>query len=115
MYLQRYAIPSAIDAGTNKEGHDSHQIEQDANVRALRYFAKHVDGFINPASGEVLDDAWSFSANPIDGYDNSLPYSSQTNQAALSSHILRPKWWDYRFFSPFPRCLLYTSPSPRDS
>ena len=69
-----------------------------ANVRALRYFAKHVDGFINPTTGTV--NSWDFKKNPIDGYDETLPYSSQINQAALSSHILRPKWWDYRFLSP---------------
>lgn len=103
MYMQLYAIPSVIDAGRKKKGHDFHPIEQDANVRALRYFVKHVDGFINPTTGRV--DSWDFSNNPIDGYDKFRRFSSQINQDALSSHTLRPEWWDYRFLSPFPHII----------
>ncbi len=43
-YLQRYGIPSFIDA-MGDSNHDLHATEQDANIRAFKYFMEHVPDF----------------------------------------------------------------------
>jgi RHS repeat-associated protein len=94
-YLQRYALPSLIDARGSSD-HDYHAVEQDANIRAYKYFTDKVPGF------NVIDDdrkypngRWYQDYNPILGYNWSLYYNDAANQLALKKGLVRPKWWDY--------------------
>ncbi|MDR1054608.1 MAG: hypothetical protein LBL90_02010, partial [Prevotellaceae bacterium] len=94
-YLQRYALPSLIDAMGSSD-HDYHSVEQDANIRAYKYFSEKVPGF------NVMDDdrnypngRWHQDYNPIKGYNWSLDYNDAANQLALKKGLVRPKWWDY--------------------
>lgn len=85
-YLSKYGIPSVLSKkGAN---HNLHPAEQDANIRAFKYFNKHIDGY----AGWVHDRNYS---NPINGYDPGLPYDAQVNQAALKDGMLRLAWYDY--------------------
>ena len=89
-YYSKYGIPSALSKGDYFD-HGNHPAEQDANVRALRYFMKNEDGFT------VLD--WifdrAFYGHPIIGYNQSLSFDDPVNQAALKNGRLRLEWFDY--------------------
>ena len=89
-YLTRYGIPSGLNCLGKKE-HDYHPVEQDANIRAYKYFNKHIEGF----------NGWKQNRNPINGYDWSQSYTNENNQMALKLGLLRPAWYDYfLIFSP---------------
>jgi RHS repeat-associated protein len=89
LYFQRYALPSLCSGGAFKGGyHDYHPVEQVANARALKYFNKHIDGFAD--NGD-----WKFWANPIIGYNESLPFNDSKNQLALKYARLQPAWYDW--------------------
>ncbi|MFT3740239.1 MAG: RHS repeat-associated core domain-containing protein [Breznakibacter sp.] len=85
-YLSKYGIPSALSK--NGTDHSLHPAEQDANVRAFRYFNKYVTGYAG----------WNHNVrtgNPIVGYNQNLPYNDAANQAALNNGRLRLAWYDY--------------------
>jgi hypothetical protein len=87
-HLSKYGIPSALSK--NSTDHSLHPAEQDANIRAFKYFNKHIDGYTG----------WAFTGrnnNPINGYDPSLPYDNAANQAALKSGRSRLEWFDYLY------------------
>lgn len=85
-YLSKYGIPSLLSkSGTD---HSLHPAEQDANIRAFKYFNKHIDGY----TGWNHNPRWG---NPINGYDQSLPYNDPANQEALENGRLRLSWYDY--------------------
>lgn len=86
LYLSRYAIPSGLNCLGNKN-HDFHPVEQDANIRAFKYFNNKIDGFSD----------WNFVRNPIVGYLKDLPITNENNQAALKNGRLQPAWYDYVF------------------
>ena len=83
-YLSKYGIPSAL----SKDSHNQHPAEQDANVRAFKYFNKHIDGY----SGWLHT---GLNNNAMNGYDPSLPYNDPANQAALRDGRLNLDWFDY--------------------
>ena len=85
-YLSRYGIPSGLNCMGHKK-HKYHPAEQDANIRAFKYFNKYIDNYTG----------WKFGVNPIWGYDNSLPYDDSQNQAVLNNGLLRPAWYNYIF------------------
>ena len=85
-YLSRYGIPSGLNCMGHKK-HKYHPAEQDANIRAFKYFNKYIDNYTG----------WKFGVNPIGGYDNSLPYDDSQNQAVLNNGLLRPAWYNYIF------------------
>ena len=84
VYLSRYGIPSGLNCMGHKN-HNYHPAEQDANIRAFKYFNKYIDNYTG----------WKCGVNPIGGYDNSLPYDDSQNQAVLNNGLLRPAWYDY--------------------
>ena len=89
-YLTRYGVPSGLNCLGNND-HDYHPVEQDANIRAFKYFNKHIDGY----------NGWKKYSNPIKGYDWSQPYTDENNQVALKQGLLKPAWYDYFIiFSP---------------
>jgi hypothetical protein len=89
-YYSKYGIPSTLSKGDYFD-HGNHPAEQDANVRALRYFMENEDGF-------TLAD-WNFNrasgGHPIIGFDPTLPYNDPINQAALRNGRTRLEWFDY--------------------
>jgi RHS repeat-associated protein len=91
-YLPRYGIPSGLNClGPNKYRHKYHPVEQDANIRAFKYFNDNIDGF----------NQWDSDRHPINGYVWSLPFTDDNNQNALANGRLRPAWYDYfLIFSP---------------
>lgn len=89
-YLSRYGIPSGLNCIewlSGNRNHDNHPVEQDANIRAFKYFNKNIDGYIG----------WNFDFNPIIGYDQNLPYDNPQNQAALNNGLIAPAWYNYLF------------------
>ena len=90
-YLQRYAIPSLIDAAGDSD-HNYHATEQDANIRAFKYFMKHEPNF-EKADGP----RWDKRYNPIKGYDWSKPIDSPANQLVLKKGTMSLGWADYMF------------------
>ncbi len=79
-YLQRYALPSLIDA-MGDSNHKYHAVEQDANIRAYKYFMNNVDGFNATADGiNYPNGQWHSDSNPIKGYNWCLDY----NDAAIN-------------------------------
>lgn len=96
-YLQRVALPSLFDAWTNKS-HSYHAAEQDANIRAYKYFSKHVRDFnVCDDRGRLLSTEWNSTYNPILGYDWHYGINSDKNQKALSAGSLSLGWADYVF------------------
>ena len=94
-YMQRFAIPSFVDAWTGRGEHINHAVEQDANIRAFKYFKeKYGDEYGVTMNDE--GDGWKMNVNRIVGYDSSLPYDHPTNQDALSN-TLGLSWSDYVF------------------
>ena len=71
-YLFRSALPSLFDAMGDKP-HKYHDVEMDANNRALKYFMEHVDGFNvkNKETGEYPNGQWNGyyhpTSKPLDG------------------------------------------------
>ncbi len=90
-YLQRYGIPSALSKGN----HDNHPVEQDANARALKYFMKHEPDFESFDNGGIYTGKWDHFRNPINDYDWSRSFYSNTNQTALSNARLQISWYDW--------------------
>jgi hypothetical protein len=85
-YLSKYGIPSALSK--RDTDHSLHPAEQDANIRAYKYFNKHIDGYSGWVHTGIYD-------NPINGYDWSKPYNDSENQSALENGRLRLAWYDY--------------------
>ncbi|NEN22632.1 hypothetical protein G3O08_03820 [Cryomorpha ignava] len=95
IYITKFGIPSLLSIDGS---HDYHPVEQDANIRGLKYFRKK-DGS-NP---------WNTTSYPILGFDDTTPYSSANNQQALKAGRIRTTGWDYlpgwRFL---PQTIYYT-------
>ena len=90
-YLGKDAIPSVL----SHDPHNSHPVEQDANVRAFQYFNEHIPGY----------NGWKFSrqegGNPINDYNPSLGYHDPNNQAALHNRLTL-SWYDFALFPTTP-------------
>jgi len=69
-YIPRIAVPSLIDAVFNDyDGHNRFYTEQDANVRALRFFINHYDGFTYYDPSTLKRESyWDFKSNPVLSY-----------------------------------------------
>lgn len=85
LYYGKFGIPSA----SSKGNHGDHPVEQDANIRSLKYYYEH--GLYNS-----LWDKNSLT-NKINGYDGSKDYYDSSNQKALQN-IIKLNWYD--FFDP---------------
>ena len=83
-----------MDAAKKGVDHDYHAAEQDANIRALKYFHKHVDGF--DVINNDNEKGWNLYENPINDYDRNLPYDNSVNKAARNyrKHL---GWADFVF------------------
>lgn len=95
-YLQRYGIPSLLDKMSDSD-HDYHTVEQDANIRALKYFYKHVPDYLIADDGDLDSFGWHLDKNPIIGFDRTQSLNSYTNQLALRRGILSLGWIDYLY------------------
>lgn len=87
-YLGKYAIPSLLGKNTSESPAYLGPVEQDANVRAFKYFNRKIPGY----------NGWHFTGdnnNPITGYNNFLPYDDPSNQLALSNGKLNLSWYDF--------------------
>lgn len=85
-YIQRCALPSLFDCFNKDGNHTYHPVEQDANIRAYKYFKKHVNEY----------NGWNMNKNRILGYNTSLSYDDPTNRKALQN-TLNLGWADYIF------------------
>ncbi len=108
-YIQRCGLPSLFDTMRSedsklKKPHKHHAVEQDANIRAYKYFHKHVKGY----DIKISQSGWDLRANPINGYNKTLSYKDPINQAALGRKI-GLGWADYVFgFSIFRPSIINT-------
>ena len=67
-WLIGFAIESGISSLVNDyDHHNAFYTEQDANARALKYFAKNY-------GGGYAHSIWDFNSNPINGYNQSKTY-----------------------------------------
>ena len=90
-YYATYGIPSLL---SNRERHDNHPVEQDANIRALCYFLQYESGFDKTDSEGNYDGSWNKRKNPIDGVMwNNL--ADPANRSVLESR-LNPNEEDYK-------------------
>lgn len=87
-YYGKFGIPSLISASNDKD-HNMNPVEQDANIRALMYFNRHIPNYSD----------WKFQYNPIKNYNETESFHNQTNQSALNSGILHLNWFEP--FGPF--------------
>ena len=100
-YLQKYAIPSLIDAARKDVNHKEHAVEQDANIRAYLYFKQNVKDFdCTDEYGRYVGYKWNFNDHPIAGYDRTLSLSDPHNISALKKGIVELEWYDYFIGSP---------------
>lgn len=89
--MSKFGIPSAL----SKDPHNQHPVEQDANVRAFRYFSNNIDDFNYLDDKGIQRSKWVDWYNPINGYDWSKPYNNSGNQSALGDGGLKLTWFDY--------------------
>lgn len=83
-YIQRYAIPSLIDANNHQDDsrkHMLHPVEQDANSRAYELFYA----------------SWNYDKNSIIDYNINLSIYDKKNRKALQNARLSLGWNDYIF------------------
>ena len=74
--------------------HNNHQVEQDANIRAFKYFKNHVEGYDIKKGNNT--EGWDMERNKINGYKTWLNYDDPRNQSALNN-TLSLGWSDYLF------------------
>ena len=68
LYLNKCAVPSLIDCSMDCFNHDYHPVEQDANIRAFKYFTKNEPGFVMRNDDGSVKTLWNFKSNPILNY-----------------------------------------------
>lgn len=90
-YIARFGLPSLIDTKVGSN-HKYHPVEQDANIRAFKYFVKNEPGFnVSDSKGGFKNGLWDIN-NPIKGYNWFKDYDDPDNQSALEKGLLFPKW-----------------------
>ena len=82
LYYGKFGIPSLLSKNTTSSHHNDHPVEQDANIRALKYY--HQNG---------LDSVWN-PKNRITGYNHTYGYNNPNNQAALKN-LIKLNWYDF--------------------
>lgn len=82
--MYRYGFPSFIDTAS-RSNHKKIVTEQDANIRAFKYFHKHAPEF---DIGKINGTDWNFDISPIFGYDNSKPIDDTSNQDVLKNSLM---------------------------
>lgn len=102
-YLGKFGIPSLLSMINNGSAkHKYYKTEQDANVRALKYWEKKFPGF---SKDEV--NGWQRSKNPIISFDWDLDFNSPTNQQALQNGLMKGiKPYDVLSLTGLPGILL---------
>jgi RHS repeat-associated protein len=100
-YLSRAAIPSLFDIFGRDGDHKFHPIEQDANMRAFKYFNEYVEEFYQTES-EYLSNSgkgWDFATNPLDiygnGYDKYVDYRDANQMELVNALKVIPSFLDY--------------------
>ncbi len=83
LYYGKFGIPSLFSKNTPASHHSNNPVEQDANIRTLKYY--HKNG---------LDSLWDESKNQINGYNHSDGYNDPNNQAALKN-LIKLNWYDF--------------------
>lgn len=83
LYYGKFGIPSLFSKNTAASHHSNNPVEQDANIRTLKYY--HKNG---------LDSLWDESENRINGYYQSDGYNNPNNQAALKN-LIKLNWYDF--------------------
>lgn len=76
-YLAKVGIPSIRSAIVSGPGeHKYRSFEQDANLRAFKYFNKNVEGFYESFSNYKPNDGkgWDFIRNPLVPKSNPIKY-----------------------------------------
>ena len=88
-YFERYGLPSLW----SDHDHNNHPVEQDANIRAYKYFSKYVKGFNKIDSSGKYDGLWVASYNPINGFvwDD----LSNKNNILILNNTVKPDGLDY--------------------
>ena len=91
-YFQRYGLPSAFSKGNHRD----HPVEQDANLRSLKYFNKY-EGFESFDEQGRYTGRWRRNEFSILDYDWNQPYYSDANSTARKNAWLKPSWYDWTF------------------
>lgn len=86
LYYGKFGIPSLFSKNTTKSPHYKNPVEQDANIRALKYMHKY-----------GMESLWNDNENKIIDYDKKLGYDYPDNQDALKN-LIKLNWYD--FFDP---------------
>jgi RHS repeat-associated protein len=100
-YLSRGAIPSLFDTFGRDGDHKFHPIEQDANMRAFKYFNKNVDGFYQTEEEyrSNTGKGWNFYNNPLDisgsGYRDYVDYNNSEQMKLVNALKVTPSFFDY--------------------
>lgn len=100
-YLSRGALPSLFDTFGRKGDHKFHQIEQDANMRAFKYFNKNVEGFYQSEADwrNYSGNGWNFKSNSLDifgnGYEGYVDYRNTDQMALVNALKVNPSALDY--------------------
>lgn len=90
-YYFAIGIPSAV-AALKKSTSDYHEYytEQDANIRAFKYFNKHIASFYSPS-----ESMWDFEQHPINNFDPSKPLDDVVNVNALRNGLISIGDWRF--------------------
>jgi len=86
LYLPKYALPSLRSAlKNNYYEHSAFWVEQDANIRASKYFNSNINGY----SG------WNYFSNPIFNSGKNSWFDKKYGYLKTNNGIVNPKWWEY--------------------
>jgi len=124
-YLWRVGLPSLFDNGAYVD-HDFHPVEQDANLRAFKYFNKRILGFYESPVGSGQPNpynafdgrGWDFFRNPLDPNGTQRrtgqywDFRNQNHIQTLNNLTVRARWYDYTFpfYSGIYNTIRYNNP-----
>jgi uncharacterized protein RhaS with RHS repeats len=102
-YLSRAALPSLFDTWGRKGDHIFHPIEQDANMRAFKYFNENVEGFYQTREDwdnySNRETGWNFASNPLNVNNNGvtgyIDYNNSEQMALVNALKVTPSILDY--------------------
>jgi RHS repeat-associated protein len=94
-YYSKYGIPSLLSKRGVGVDHSLHPTEQDANIRAYRYFSENVEDFNWVDNFGIHRSKWKRFSNPIIGYNWVLSPDNVHNTSVLNKGRLKLSWYDY--------------------
>lgn len=96
-YIAKVGIPSLRSTIISEsDEHNYRRFEQDANLRAFKYFNKYVEGFYESASSTWDNTGWDFYFNPLLNEENKyIDYKNNDDMSKVRNSLSVMNKWYY--------------------